>query len=62
MPKDVAFTVEYPVRSAQTAVNELLKLDREPPAVSEGKFDLKVLYRTFLALHDVRPQVIEPAL
>jgi hypothetical protein len=50
MPKDVVFTVEYSARSAQTAVYELLKLDRKPPAVYKGEFYPKVLYRAFLAL------------
>lgn len=30
-PEDVVFTVEYSVRSAMTAVYELLKLQRTPP-------------------------------
>jgi oleate hydratase len=33
MPDDVVFTVEYSVRSAQVAVYELLKLDKQPPAL-----------------------------
>jgi len=35
----VVFTVEYSIRSAQTAVYALLGLKREPPAVYQGKFD-----------------------
>ena len=54
LPDDVVFTVEYSVRSAQTAVYALLKLNREPPAVYKGKFDPRVLFRAFLALHDIR--------
>ena len=34
LPEDVVFTVEYSVRAAQTAVYELLGLDRKIPAVS----------------------------
>jgi oleate hydratase len=52
LPEDVVFTVEYSVRSAQTAVYRLLGLKREPPAVYQGKFDPRVLFKAFLALHD----------
>jgi oleate hydratase len=52
LPEDVVFTVEYSIRSAQTAVYELLKLNRKPPGVYHGKFDPRVLYRAFRALHD----------
>ena len=54
LPDDVVFTVEYSIRSAQTAVYTLLGLKLEPPAVYQGKFDPRVLYRAFRALHDVR--------
>ena len=54
LPDDVVFTVEYSIRSAQTAVYSLLKLNREPPPVYKGKFDPRVLFRAFLALHDIR--------
>ena len=53
MPDDVVFTVEYSIRSAQTAVYALLDLKREPPAVYQGKFDPRVLYKAFMALHDL---------
>ena len=53
LPDDVVFTVEYSIRSAQTAVYSLLKLNREPPAVYKGKFNPRVLFRAFLALHDI---------
>jgi oleate hydratase len=53
MPEDVVFTVEYSIRSAQTAVYTLLGLKREPPAVYMGKFDPRVLYKAFMALHDI---------
>jgi oleate hydratase len=52
LPHDTVFTVEYSVRSAQTAVYKLLGLRREPPAVYQGKFDPRVLYKAFMALHD----------
>jgi oleate hydratase len=54
LPDDVVFTVEYSIRSAQTAVYALLGLDLDPPPVYQGKFDPRVLYRAFRALHDVR--------
>ena len=47
------FTVEYSIRSAQTAVYRLLGLKREPPTIYRGKFDPRVLYKAFMALHDV---------
>jgi oleate hydratase len=52
LPDDVVFTVEYSIRSAQTAVYGMLKLNRKPPPVYQGKFDPRVLYRAFRALHD----------
>ena len=54
LPEDVVFTVEYLVRSAQAAVYALFGLKREPPAVYKGEFDPRVLYRAFMALHDLR--------
>jgi oleate hydratase len=53
LPDDVVFTVEYSIRSAQTAVYALLGLNRKPPAVYQGKFDPRVLFRAFMALHDL---------
>jgi oleate hydratase len=52
LPKDVVFTVEYSIRSAQTAVYALLGLQRAPPPVYQGQFDPRVLFRAFRALHD----------
>ncbi|MBC7433741.1 MAG: oleate hydratase [Rubritepida sp.] len=54
LPDDVVFTVEYSIRSAQAAVYAALGLNRAPPAVYKGAFDPRVLYRAFLALHDIR--------
>jgi oleate hydratase len=51
LPNDVVFTVEYSVRSAQTAVYSLLGLKRTPPPVFEGQYDPRVLLQAFLALH-----------
>jgi len=53
LPDDVVFTVEYSVRSAWLAVAELLGLDRLPPPVYKGAFDPRVLFRAFIALHDL---------
>ena len=53
LPEDVVFTVEYSVRSAQTAVYALLGLKRTPPAVYKGQFDPRVLYKAFTSLHDI---------
>jgi len=54
LPDDVVFTVEYSIRSAQTAVYRLLGLKREPPAVYKGAFDPRVLFKAFIAMHDLR--------
>jgi len=51
LPDDVVFTVEYSIRSAQTAVYALLGLDAKPPAVYKGAFDARVLAKAFMALH-----------
>jgi oleate hydratase len=51
MPDDVVFTVEYSIRSAQTAVYTLLKLDRKPLPVYKGAHDPKVLLEAFETLH-----------
>jgi len=53
LPEDVVFTVEYSIRSAQTAVNKLLGLTLAPPSVYKGSFDPRVLFKAFVALHDV---------
>ncbi len=53
LPDDVVFTVEYSIRSAQTAVHLLPGLQREPPPVYKGTFDPRVLFKAFMALHDM---------
>lgn len=53
LPDDVVFTVEYSVRSAQTAVYALLGLNRTPPSVYKGQYDPRVLYQAFKTLHDL---------
>jgi oleate hydratase len=50
-PDDVVFTVEYSIRSAQTAVYTLLQLDRKPPSVYKGNHNPRVLLDAFLTLH-----------
>ena len=51
LPDDVVFTVEYSIRSAQTAVYSLLGLKRMPPPVYKGNHDPRVLLKAFLTLH-----------
>jgi oleate hydratase len=53
LPDDTVFTVEYSVRSAQTAVYTLLGLKREPPAVYKGQYDPRILLNAFSTLHDI---------
>jgi oleate hydratase len=53
LPDDVVFTVEYSIRSAQTAVYSLLGLERKPPAVYKGQYNPRVLLEAFLALHEI---------
>lgn len=49
-----AFHSLYSIRSAQAAVYTLLGMKREPPAVFKGRFNPRVLYNGFVALHDLR--------
>jgi oleate hydratase len=53
LPEDVVFTVEYSIRSAQTAVYSLLGLEREPPPVYKGQVNPRVLLEAFVALHEI---------
>ena len=53
LPDDVVFTVEYSIRSAQTAVYTLLGRQDDIPAVYKSTFDPRVLYQAFRALHDL---------
>jgi len=53
LPDDVVFTVEYSIRSAQSAVYTLLGLNLAPPSVYKGFFDPRVLFKAFVALHDL---------
>ncbi len=51
VPDDVVFTVEYSVRTAWTAVAQLLKLDKQPPAVHKGHHDPHVLAQALHTMH-----------
>ncbi|MFI1224472.1 MULTISPECIES: oleate hydratase [unclassified Streptomyces] len=51
VPDDVVFTVEYSVRTAWTAVAQLLDLDRRPPPVYRGKHSPQVLLEALETLH-----------
>jgi oleate hydratase len=53
LPDDVVFTVEYSIRSAQTAVYSLLGLKKSPPPVYKGKYNPRVLFDAFMALHGI---------
>jgi oleate hydratase len=54
LPEDVVFTVEYSIRSAQTAVYSLLGLSLTPPPVYKGQYDPRVLLKAFLTLHEIQ--------
>jgi oleate hydratase len=47
---DTVFTVEYSIRSAQTAVYSLLQLDKAAHPVYKGHHNPIVLYRAFMSL------------
>ncbi|MEV7323294.1 oleate hydratase [Streptomyces sp. NPDC093970] len=51
VPDDVVFTVEYSVRTAWTAVSQLLHLDTRPPAVYKGHHDPHVLAAALETMH-----------
>ncbi|MEU1289870.1 oleate hydratase [Kitasatospora sp. NPDC005856] len=51
VPDDVVFTVEYSVRTAWTAVAQLLKLDKQPPAVYKGHHDPHILAEALHTMH-----------
>lgn len=52
LPDDVVFTIEYSIRTAQTAVYALLGLRKYPPPVYKGYHDPRILLKAFFALHD----------
>ena len=47
---DVVFTVEYSVRSAQTAVYSLLNVEKEVSALYKGQYDIGVLFDSFMTM------------
>ncbi|MFB7718976.1 oleate hydratase [Nocardia sp. NPDC056100] len=51
VPDDVVFTVEYSVRTAQTAVATLLGLKTQPQPVYKGNHDPKVLVEALETMH-----------
>jgi oleate hydratase len=51
IPEDVVFTVEYSIRSAQTAVYSLLGLEKTPPPVYRGQDHLRVMLEAVETLH-----------
>lgn len=46
MPDDIVFTLDYSVRSAQTAVYKLLKLNKRPTPIYKGHHNPLILLRT----------------
>jgi oleate hydratase len=51
VPDDVVFTVEYSIRTAQTAVFKLLKLEKKPTPFPRVSRDIAVLWNAFKAMH-----------
>ncbi len=51
LPDDVVFTVEYSIRSAQTAVRSLLKIGKKPPPVYKGTRDPRVLLESLTTMY-----------
>lgn len=52
LPEDVVFTVEYSIRSAQTAAYSLLGLKKIPPPVYKGQDSIRVLLEAVEMLHE----------
>jgi oleate hydratase len=50
IPDDVVFTVEYSVRSAQTAVYALLDVDKKVSPLYKAQYDLGVLFNSLKTL------------
>jgi oleate hydratase len=50
LPDDVVFTVEYSVRSAQTAVFSLLGLDQQVSPLYKGTHDPRVMFAAMTTL------------
>lgn len=50
IPEDVVFTVDYSVRSAQTAVYKFLDLDKEVTPIYKGQYDVRVLFNSAVSM------------
>ena len=50
IPDDVVFTVEYSVRTAQTAVYKLLDIDKKIPGMYHGNHHAKVLFDSLVTM------------
>jgi oleate hydratase len=50
IPDDVVFTVEYSVRSAQTAVYSLLDVDKPVSPIFKGEHDLAILFGSAMTM------------
>lgn len=50
IPDDVVFTMDYSVRSAQTAVYKFLNLDKHVTPIYKGQYDIRVLYNSLMAM------------
>ena len=48
IPDDVVFTVEYSVRAAQTAVYELLGVEREVPPITPNDKSLQTQFKALI--------------
>jgi oleate hydratase len=53
LPDDAVFTVEYSVRSAQSAVYKMFGLNRQVPPVFKGQYNLRILVDAFTTLHGI---------
>jgi oleate hydratase len=51
VPDDVVFTVEYSVRTAQTAVFGLLDVERKVSEFYKGQYDPGILFEALKMLH-----------
>jgi len=51
IPDDVVFTVEYSVRTAQTAVFGLLNLDKEVSPFYKGQHEPAILFNALKMMH-----------
>jgi oleate hydratase len=45
--EECVFTVEYSIKSAIIAVYKLLNLEKQPPEIYKGQYDIRILKQTF---------------